>query len=69
MRLQASIRLYDAARLEGNEHAKHYLLLDFVDDLRQCRKINIKEWELGRALAEEWQGTTDDLLNAIKELA
>ncbi len=69
LRLQASVRLYNAARLAGNEHAQYYLLLDYVDDLRSCRKINVKQWEVGRSLAGDWHGTAEDFLSAIRGLS
>lgn len=69
LRLEAGARLYNDACRMGNEAAQSHLLDEYVDDLRQCRKINKKQWEVGKALAGDWHGTAEDFLNAIKELA
>jgi hypothetical protein len=69
LRLEAGARLYNDARRMCKEAAQRHLLNEYVDDLRQCRKINKKQWEVGKTLAGEWHGTAEDLLTAIKELA
>lgn len=69
LRLEAGARIHNAARAAHNEEAQHHLLNEYVDDLRQCRKINVKQWEVGRALVGDWHGTAEDFLTAIKELA
>jgi hypothetical protein len=67
--MKSSARLHDAARMRKDANASYYLLLDFLDDLRACRKINVKQWELGRSLADQWHGTAEDFVTAVKELA
>ena len=69
LRLEAGARLYNDACRMRKETAQRYLLNEYVDDLRQCRKINKKQWKVGKTLAAEWHGTAEDFLVAIKELA
>lgn len=69
LRLEAGARLYNDACRMGNKAAQRHLLNGYVDDLRSCRKINKKQWEVGRSLAGDWHGTAEDFLVAIKELA
>ena len=69
LRLEAGARLYNDACRMCNEAARRYLLNAYVDDLRQCRKINKRQWEVGKTLATEWHGTAEDFLSAIRGLA
>lgn len=41
----------------------------YVDMLRRCHRINLVQWEIGMSLAESWYGTSDELLQAMKDLS
>jgi hypothetical protein len=69
VRLAAAARLYNATYDGQDRKIRHALLRDYLNDLRSCRKINVKQWELGRSLADQWHGTAEDFLIAIKELS
>ena len=67
--MEAAARMYNEIRLRCDKGAAHYVLLDYLTDLRKLRRINQEQWQVGYTLAGEWHGTAEDFLAAIKELA
>jgi hypothetical protein len=69
LRLEAVAKLYNSSLHMRSAKIRRALLNDYLNDLRACRKINVKQWELGRSLADQWHGTAEDFVTAVKELA
>lgn len=56
-------------QLEKTPESRARTCRQYVDMLRRCHRININQWEVGCALAPEWYGTSDELLQAIRGLS
>lgn len=67
LRLRAVSKLLEKPHLDPE--GRRYLVGVYLDVCRQGRRLNIRQWETARGLADGWHGTLEDLVTAAKELA